>query len=181
MSQRNSGYARVADDLYETPAWVTTALRPHMQNKGWTYIWEPACGNGSMSAVLETWEGCRVSLSDKRRGKDFLKTDVSQSRVDWVITNPPYDQAETFIDHALDAVAARDGRVAMLLRADFDSAKSRQRLFGRCPFFAKKLVLTSRIRWFPDTTGSPSFNHAWFIWDLKHDELGGARLVYHER
>jgi hypothetical protein len=40
------------------------------------------------------------------------------------------------------------GKVAMLLRTDFDHAKGRQHLFGQCPIFAKKLVLTRRIVWF---------------------------------
>ena len=34
--------------------------------------------------------------------------------------------------------------------------------------FAKKVVLTKRIRWFEDSTGSPSFNHCWMIWDRQH-------------
>jgi hypothetical protein len=180
MSQRISGYARRADDLYETPSWVTSALRPHMQNgKRSVLIWEPACGNGAIADVLKTWVGCGVHATDRSMGLDFLKLDTGIC--DWVITNPPYDQAEAFIDKALDAVAHCNGRVAMLLRVDFDSAKTRQRLFGRNPFFAKKLVLTSRIRWIPGTSGSPSFNHAWYIWDLNYNELDGARLVYHER
>jgi hypothetical protein len=30
--------------------------------------------------------------------------------------------------------------------------------------FAKKVVLTKRIRWFEDSTGSASFNRYWMIW-----------------
>jgi hypothetical protein len=30
MSQRDSGYERKERDLYETPAWVTEALLPHL-------------------------------------------------------------------------------------------------------------------------------------------------------
>ncbi len=59
------------------------------------------------------------------------------------------------------------GLVGMLLRTDFDHAASRRALF-ECGAFAKKVVLRKRIRWFADSTGSPSFNHAWFIWDWQH-------------
>ena len=55
----------------------------------------------------------------------------------------------------------------MLLRTDFDHAKSRQHLFQH-PAFSKKLVLTKRIKWFEDSKGQPSFNHAWFVWDYRH-------------
>jgi len=69
-----------------------------------------------------------------------------------------------------------EGFVAMLLRTDFDHAKTRQFLFSGCPPFSKKLVLTKRIQWFEDSKGSPSFNHAWFIWDWKHQ--GAPTLAY---
>jgi hypothetical protein len=56
----------------------------------------------------------------------------------------------------------------MLLRTDFDHAVSRAHLFADCAMFAKKLVLTKRIRWFEDSKGSPSFNHCWTMWDRQH-------------
>jgi hypothetical protein len=46
--------------------------------------------------------------------------------------------------------------VAMLLRTDFDHAKSRAHLFGGCSTFAKKVVLTRRIKWIEDSSGSQS-------------------------
>ena len=52
----------------------------------------------------------------------------------------------------------------MLLRTDFDHAKSRKHLFGECASFWKKVVLTKRIKWFDGSDGQPSFNHAWYIW-----------------
>jgi hypothetical protein len=69
-----------------------------------------------------------------------------------------------------------NGFCAMLLRTDFDHAKSRQHIFSKHPAFAKKLVLTKRIKWFGDSKGSPSFNHAWFIWDWQHK--GPPTLAY---
>jgi hypothetical protein len=65
---------------------------------------------------------------------------------------------------------------AMLLRTDFDHAASRVHLFAGCPMFAKKVVLTRPIRWFEGSTGSPSFNHCWMIWDRQHQ--GPATLAY---
>ena len=53
MSQRESGYARKERDLYETPAWVTEALLPHL--RPCRLIWEPACGSGKMVVVLESF------------------------------------------------------------------------------------------------------------------------------
>jgi hypothetical protein len=46
MSQRKSGYERKERDSYQTPAWVTLALVPHLP---WLpgRVWEPACGSAS--------------------------------------------------------------------------------------------------------------------------------------
>ncbi len=173
MSQRNSGYARKKFDLYETPEWVTEALIPHLRSLG--SVWEPACGSGKMSRVL-LGAGYCVSGYDIANGHDFLfqfEPPGGGRMPDAIITNPPYELAPQFIEHALRLMEPHPGLVAMLLRCDFDHAKSRTHLFRDCPAFACKLVLMKRIVWFVEANGkakaSPSFNHAWFIWDWRHD------------
>jgi hypothetical protein len=158
MSQRVSGYSRIERDVYETPAWVTRALLPHVPDYV-SFVWEPAGGGGKMVDVLREFRFVDVVHTDIATGDDFLKSRTN--RFDAVITNPPYNMATKFIEHALTQVHF----VAMLLRTDFDHAKTRRHLFADNPNFSKKIVLTKRIRWFEDSTGSPSFNHSWFIWD----------------
>ena len=179
MSQRESGFARMERDLYETPAWVTEALLPHIAlssvNGG---IWEPACGSGKMADVL--WKHLRgVYKSDIETGTDFLNEPLCNG-CDAIITNPPYELATEFCEHALRLMEPVNGMVAMLLRTDFDHAKSRTHLFRDCPAFTKKVVLMKRICWFVEANGkpkaSPSFNHAWFIWDWKHE--GAPTIAY---
>jgi hypothetical protein len=176
MSQRDSGYERKERDLYETPAWVTYALFPHI-HKRIDAIYEPAAGSGKMLAALAETGRWIVGADDISEGRDFL--DCDQERMGHaraIITNPPYVLAREFIERALELTAPRYGVVAMLLRTDFDHAKTRQYLFGDNPSFSKKVVLTKRIQWFEDSKGSPSFNHAWFIWDHKHQ--GAPTLAY---
>ena len=182
MSQRDSGYARVAFDQYETPEWVTRALLPHIPENA--NIWEPACGSGRMANVLNA-----VYRSDIQFGENFLSLGEGYDRklsgdalaawysVNAIVTNPPYNMAQDFIEHALSLMQFEKGFVAMLLRTDFDHAKSRRNLFAEHPAFAKKLVLTKRIQWFEDSKSSPSFNHAWFIWDWQHQ--GAPAIAYH--
>jgi hypothetical protein len=170
MSQRASGYTRVERDVYETPTWVTHALLPHLPKA--CRIWEPAAGSGKMVAALRS-AGHKVTATDITTGHDFLSCGIGG----WgaIVTNPPYDQAEQFIEIAL-SLTGPDGMVAMLLRTDYDHAQTRQGLFGKCGQFSKKVVLTKRIRWFEDSKGSPSYNHAWFIWDWRHK--GPPTLAY---
>ncbi len=177
MSQRNSGYERIARDEYSTPAWVTEALRCHLPRQP-KLIWEPAAGNGKMTRVLSTWGGGVVSSDIEPHPlvytADFL-TCSPHDGVDAIITNPPYKLATEFVQRALGNMSSH-GIVAMLLRTDFDHAKTRQHLFSKHPAFAKKVVLTKRIKWFEDSKGSPSFNHCWMIWDWRNS--GPPTLAY---
>jgi hypothetical protein len=179
MSQRDSGYERKERDLYETPEWVTEALLPHLRPL--KVIWEPACASGKMARVLATV--AEVWGADIEPGEGYIYADflgptprVNVDHISAVITNPPYEHATEFCLRALDRTKHLGGLVAMLLRTDFDHAKTRGALFGNHPAFAKKLVLTKRIRWFEDSKGQPSFNHAWFIWDWRHS--GPPTLAY---
>jgi hypothetical protein len=165
MSQRDSGYERKERDLYETPEWVTEALLPHLPPL--QEIWEPACASGKMARVLARHAQRIIRTTDIETGTDFL---VETRKVECIVTNPPYKLAQEFIEQAITLA----DHVAMLLRCDFDHAKTRQHLFG--PGFAKKLILTKRIKWFEDSKGSPSFNHSWYIWDRSHQ--GPPTLAY---
>jgi hypothetical protein len=108
-----------------------------------------------------------VHASDIEDGVDFLQQ-ANEFGATTIITNPPYRSARAFIEHALALTKPHAGIVAMLLRTDYDHAATRQHLFAGCPVFAKKLVLTKRIVWFDGTRKSPSFNHAWYLWDWTH-------------
>lgn len=174
MSQRESGYERKERDLYETPEWVTEALLPHIENRIDGPIWEPAAASGKMVRPLEAL-GWPVLGTDIATGDDFLAKTKADWDFDFIITNPPYEHAREFIQHAI-RMTMPGGLVAMLLRTDFDHAKTRANLFGQSQHFAKKIVLTKRIKWFEDSDGQPSFNHAWFVWDWKH--RGPPTLAY---
>jgi hypothetical protein len=174
MSQRHSGYARKERDLYETPHWVTHALIDRIDLTG--PIWEPAAASGKMVEALAS-RGFEVFGSDiDGEDDDFLKSKILPAGYRTIVTNPPFNLAQAFIEHALRLTEPVGGTVAMLLRTDFDHAKTRAHLFADCNAFAKKLVLTKRIRWFEDSTGHPSVNHAWFIWDWRHQ--GTPSIAY---
>jgi len=179
MSQRESGYARIERDNYETPGWVTRALMPHM-SKYSARIWEPACGSGKMVRAFKTKGYIVVKYTDIDTASNFLLWDEAPEFSNVIVTNPPYKLAQKFIEHALRLMEPCQGSVGMLLRADYDHAKCRHHLFRDCPAFAKKLVLTKRIAWFVEADGkpkaSPSFNHSWFLWSWKHE--GPATIAY---
>lgn len=170
MSQRNSGYARREYDAYYTPEWVTRALL----DSGYPFcgpVWEPACGNGQVAGVIK--DRFPVVATDIQNDLDFMRCDFAPQRVASIITNPPYTNSADFIRHAIEIMAPVQGQVAMLLRTDYDHAACRATLFRDNPAFACKLVLMKRIVWFVEANGkpkaSPSYNHAWYIWDHRHE------------
>jgi hypothetical protein len=170
MSQRVSGYKRLARDAYYTPAWPTLALIPHLP-AGITKIWE-SCGDQDGMATPLRHAGFEVTATDIVDGIDFFQCTSAHNYPRTIVMNPAYYDAQRFIEHALTIADI----IAVLLMVDFDSAVTRRHLFADCPAFASKIVLLHRIRWFPDSTGSPSFNHAWFLWNRAH--VGAPRISY---
>jgi hypothetical protein len=163
MSQRASGYVRRPNEDYPTQAWVAKIIAEHLRVRERVHtIWEPAAGDGALAAALKD-DGFRVVATTD----DFLAYIAAPEPVDCVCSNPPYGAdgrgllACEFIRHALTLVPV----VAMLLRVDFDSAKTRKALFRDCPAFAGKIVLLDRIVWFDQPGAKPSENHAWFVWN----------------
>jgi hypothetical protein len=171
LSQRFSGYGRKDQDAYQTPSWVTAVIVPYLRALGVTTVWEPACGEGRILAALRD-HGFDVVGTDISTGDDFLNGCSAPTTYDGIATNPPYGtggrMAHKFVKRALELTRRRKGAVAMLLKVDFDSGKTRRHLFAECPAFVGKVVLTERIVWFEPAIAVPSDNHAWFLWSWKH-------------
>ena len=118
-------------DFYPTPSWATFALIDNERLQG--EIWECACGDGAMSAVL-TETGSPVVSSDLydrgygEIGHDFLTT---KRRHPNIITNPPYNSAEGFVASGLKAAQQK---FALLLRLAFlEGANRANTIFHKHP------------------------------------------------
>jgi hypothetical protein len=139
MSQRNSEYARIANDLYVTPRWVYEALYE-----------------------VEPWAREALDPAPIDAAYDYLAVQFTDTLYPPAIaTNPPFSLAEEFCRKALGDAE----RVAMLLPYSFDAAKTRRDLFA--PPFKIRYNLTKRIRWenLEQKKAGPSQNHAWYVWD----------------
>ena len=160
-------YERVVCEAYFTPAWCVEVLLRHFSFQS---VWEPAAGNGAIVRVLRSHD-VQCAMSDKTPASpkipecDFFTRDAMPETMSDIITNPPYNKADEFIEHALNLTRATNGKVSMLLRNEFDSAAKRVRFFADQPAFSNKLCLTKRPRWFKNSTMSPRHNFAWFSWD----------------
>jgi hypothetical protein len=167
VAQRVSGYARIADDVYQTPPWPVAAL---LRCVPITAALDPAEGPGALVSALNA-----LGVEAVGTTTDFFIAEPPRG-IDTIVCNPPYGRGGTlavrFIVRALELASIR--RIFMLLPIDFDSAITRQPLFRYCPAFAAKIVLLGRIRWIAGSTGAPSTNHCWFAWDRAH---AGAPVI----
>lgn len=155
-------------DYFPTPAWATHALIENEPFDG--EIWECACGDGAMSAVLQKAASVRSSdLYDRgfgESGVDFLNT---KGRAANVVTNPPYNAAEGFVRSGLHAAQQK---VALLLRLAFLEGAHRQRtIFSTSPP-SRVWVFSERITFYPAGAvqkGTGTTAYAWFVWDKGSD------------
>lgn len=152
-------------DYFPTPPWATYALIDNEKFKG--DIWECACGDGTMSKVLEE-SGCDVPSSDLyergfgESGVDFLAT---ERRAANIVTNPPYNCAEGFVRNGLQFA---EKKFALLLRLAFLEGANRARtIFSESPP-SRVWVFSERITFYPKNAvkkGSGTTAYAWFVWD----------------
>lgn len=133
-------------------------------------IWEPACGDGAISRVLEKW-GYKVHSSDLvDRGFGTPRVDFLMERKSLapnIITNPPFKLAVPFIRKALELTTKK---VAMLLRINALEGLERRRLFETTPL-ARVYVFSKRLtfeRGGLATHGGGMLAFAWFVWEHGH-------------
>lgn len=180
----NGGYKptlkRFADlngpDFFPTPRWATFALIDNENFSG--DIWECACGDGSMSKVLEE-TGQKVFSSDLyergygKTGIDFLNTRRKASNI---ITNPPYNSAEGFVKQGIELAGKK---FALLLRLAFlEGANRANTIFSKVPP-SRVWVFSERITFYPagvERKSSGTTAYAWFVWDK--DALGQTELKW---
>src|ERR1700730_16922526 len=165
-------------DPFFTPPWATRALMKrvlpqlgmHPKSHTERTIWEPACGEGHMSGVLQEYSEMVFASDIHQYGEntvqDFLTCEAKASAFQWIITNPPFrgDMAERFVLTALEL--AYEG-VAMFVALQFLETVGRfDPFFKERPptlisFFAER-VNCCKGRWDPD--GSTDAAYVWLVW-----------------
>ena len=168
--QRHTNADRGAD-VYETPACAVEALLrvesiPNV-------VWEPACGPGAIVRVLRN-RGHMVYASDLYDYNcgmpevDFLTTDL-RPPCSCILTNPPYQWAEQFVERALKISPL----VIMLMRLAFYESDRRTHILegrglARIHCFRKRLPMMHRKDWEgPKANSGMAF--AWFVWRQGHE------------
>ncbi len=168
---------REKDDFYPTPPHAVEDLLAREKFEG--PIWEPPCGEGHISKVLEKagYEVLSTDLIDRGYGTggvDFL-LDV-QPRARSIITNAPFKMANDFVERAVLFVP----KSAFLFRLAFLEGQERGPLFTGRWGLARVWVYSARLTMWrrgekPPASSGGMIAFAWFVFDRSHKgppELG---------
>lgn len=183
-----AGNERRADDFYATPAWVTKAILPHLVKDLPVVdsdVLDPCCGEGAILKVCREVRATSPAMAahgmnlrgielDRPRGDtcraagfpceigDALLRDFDEDG--WggpnlIITNPPYNLAQSFLERAFDEVGA-GGTIAFLLRLNFLGSQKRASSHRAHP--SDVYVLPRR----PSFTGggTDATEYCWMVW-----------------
>ena len=158
-------------EFYRTPVEATWSLIEIEQGLIPHRIWEPACGDGAISKILEASGRDVMSTDIVDRGfgvggVDFVTTMFPFSDYNGIVTNPPFSLAQDFVDRAFDYPSIH--YCALLLRLSFLEAVGRKDWFEANPP-ARIHVSSRRLPMMPregyeGKQSSSTLAHAWYIW-----------------
>lgn len=155
MSSTNRGTQRNADDYYVTPHWlIHDFIAAFAENNMLVCspdedprVLDPSAGGCEQypmsyptvleeeGFIVESWdirEDSRANLT----GVNFLNVPSYESRkYDMIITNPPFNQAQAFTEHALEMVK-EGGLVIMLQRLNWLGSQKRKPMWQKLPLAA---------------------------------------------
>lgn len=163
------GFDREKDDFYATPVALTEAL---LRIETFPVdVWEPACGDGAISRILQA-RGHKVLSTDLvERGYGCARHDFLMEHVpggDAVITNPPFRLWYEFAQHATSPVfSPRFEKVALLGRLQLLEGKRMSAMF-RATGLTRVWVSTGRVNMLPPGAVDKGHNgmiaFAWYVW-----------------
>lgn len=169
---------RVCNDFYATPPSAVKAILNKITLEG--SILEPAAGQGHISKVLKEYypnsEIISIDLIQRENkfdipiqgGVDFL-TYKFDRKFDNIITNPPFNLSQEFIEKALDL---SNSKVIMFAKIQLLEGNKRREMFDNSPlkyiYVFTKRVNPMRNGEELDEKGKPWASRmcfAWFIWE----------------
>lgn len=168
-------------DFYETPKWATEKAVEAMLMDGvlnkYDVIYEPCCGAGAISDVLEVYGFENVKKSDIQTA-DYIKGekgidvyDIENNACEVVFTNPPYDRM-TKDNMLLEFQRIASKKVILLLNIFFLSSKERKALLENS-HLRHVYIHSDRVTMFPYGMEKPKNGgtkmFAWYVWDKDYN------------
>ena len=176
-------YERAKDDFYATDPQSVIDLLNVYGLEGETF-YEPCIGQGHVAKVLKEYfpnsEIYGTDLINRGYGDgefDFINENLEDridlnipTKVDWIITNPPYSLAKDFIDKSL---SISNKGVAMFLKIAFLEGQARKEWLRDSPLKYVYVFSKRQDPWRDGDSLNPKTGKkwgstmcfAWFIWE----------------
>src|SRR4051794_27249997 len=164
--------ARSGADWWPTPQCLTAALLRCVLPRLAGPIWEPAAGDGRLAAAMH--QAGRIVLASDLEPRapgiaelDFLQDNPPLAAAGAIIvTNPPFNRLDAFIDRSLALLdAGAVSAVVLLLRSDALTTSGRAAALNRAE---REVLCCWRPVWLPDTRGGGRWSNGWITWRAGH-------------
>lgn len=140
-------------------------------------IWECASGENHLANVFKD-AGFTVRTSDIiKRTEETEVIDFLTYEGEWnghIITNPPYKNAQEFIEKAL-SIVPEGKKVCMFLKVQFLEGKARRKMFEKYPpkriWVSSSRILCAKNGDFERMIkgGGSAMAYAWFVWEKGYE------------
>lgn len=167
-------------DFYETPKWATEKAVEAMLIDGiinkYDVVYEPCCGAGAISDVLEIYGFENLMKSDIQvtncikgdKGIDVY--DIEDDICEVVFTNPPYDRM-TKDNMLAEFMRISSKKVILLLNIFFLSSKERKKILEQS-HLRHVYIHSDRVTMYPYGMEKPKNGgtkmYAWYVWDKEY-------------
>jgi 16S rRNA A1518/A1519 N6-dimethyltransferase RsmA/KsgA/DIM1 with predicted DNA glycosylase/AP lyase activity len=187
MSATNRGSKRLESDFYVTPEKTIHTFLNNWHSLDHLSIFEPAAGNGAICKVIkERYPTANIVANEIRKEEnenlikyadsvhhlDFLKFKDSKLDFDLIFTNPPFNQAQEFLEKCFE-IAKEDTDIVMLLRLAFLESKKRYDFWQKNPLY-RLLVLSERPSFINGKTDATAY--CWMVW-RKSSTTQGVHVI----
>lgn len=182
-ASNHSDKERQVDDFYATDPNALEVFYDALNKDGIELnfkIWEPSCGQGHLSKVLENHrhEVWSTDLIDRGYGEgniDFLDNDnFDDEEGCWegdILTNPPFKFAEKFVEKGMYRLKTGN-KLILFLKIQFLEGQKRKELFRKYP---PKYVYINSARQQCSMNGefdkykATALCFCWFIWEKGYE------------
>lgn len=179
-------------DDFPTPPWATRAFIEHCLPRDLSecVAWEPCANRGYMVKVMrEYFQSVYGSdIHDYGAGfplVDFLEApdpmEAFGAPIDFIITNPPFNQAEKMFHHWRENMPSVQ-HLSFLLRTSWLEGWARyETIFSKgwnpvkvCPYVGRVPMVQGRL----ERKAATQMPYAWFIWDREASQYAPTRVVW---
>lgn len=169
---KRSEFKRVERDYYPTPITAVYPLIQHLPDFG-VYA-EPCAGDGRLIEHIKslTKLSCKIATDIAPQSvwitpQDAFAADFS--KVDFVITNPPWDRQ--FL-HGFIEYSARQVPTWLLFDADWMHTRQSAELMKR---YCSKVISVGRVKWIEGSKNTGKDNCAWYLFKKNH--IGATQFI----